>query len=156
MARSHTVIAVQLTASNAGNYSRKSSYAIPCTLYAFDLAPLHTLSTSTSTSVSPTQSTYGQHFEPLMVQMVIDDESLIFLDNIVHASENMLYQSSRPKDLTSLVQRTWLCFYTGRKVRSDICWATTSSTGHGQSTTCWGECLLGSGNVVRRVVVSWL
>jgi hypothetical protein len=35
------------------------------------------------------------------------------------------------------------------KARSCISWMMTSSIGHGLSATCWGECLLGLGYVVR-------
>src|SRR5712691_4714525 len=48
---------------------------------------------------------------------------------------------------TRLLQHT--CTKCRWKVRSGISWTTTSSIGHGWSATCWGECLLGLGYVVR-------
>jgi hypothetical protein len=48
------------------------------------------------------------------VMKVVDDGSPIFSDNIIRAFENMLYQSSKHKDLNNLVQRAWLSYYIGQ------------------------------------------
>jgi hypothetical protein len=91
-----------------------------CTLYAFDLAPLalslhlhfHLCLTDgidiQSALVIPDRSVMES------VMKVVDDGSPIFSDNIIRAFENTLYQSSKHKDLTDLVQRAWLCYYIGQ------------------------------------------
>ena len=91
-----------------------------CTLYAFDLAPLalslhlhfHICVTDAvdiqSALVIPNRSVMES------VMKVVDDGSPIFSDNIIRAFENTLYQSSKHKDLTDLVQRAWLCYYIGQ------------------------------------------
>jgi hypothetical protein len=91
-----------------------------CTLYAFDLAPLalslylhfHICVTDAvdiqSALVIPNRSVMES------VMKVVDDGSPIFSDNIIRAFENMLYQSSKHKDLNDLVQRAWLSYYIGQ------------------------------------------
>lgn len=49
---------------------------------------------------------------------------------------------------TGLLPRTYTRCH--RKVRFGISWTTASSTGRGWFATCWGECPLGLGYVVRR------
>ena len=90
------------------------------TLYAFDLAPLalslhlhlHLHLTDAidiqSATKAPDRSIVGA------VQVVIADESPIFADNITTTFERMLYESSKQKDLTDIVQRAWLCGYIGQ------------------------------------------
>jgi hypothetical protein len=48
------------------------------------------------------------------VETVIADAFKVWSENIDRAFENMIYQSSKHKDLTDLVQRAWLCSYIGR------------------------------------------
>ena len=47
------------------------------------------------------------------VKSIIDDASPIWEDNIASVFESTLYESNKEKDLTSLVQRAWLCGYLG-------------------------------------------
>jgi len=90
------------------------------TLYAFDLGPLalslhlhlHLHLTDAidiqSATKAPDRSVVAA------VQVVIADASPIFSDNITSTFDRMLYESSKHKDLTDLVQRAWLCGYLGQ------------------------------------------
>jgi len=90
------------------------------TLYAFDLAPLalslrlhlHLHLTDAVDIQSATKA--PDRSIAAAVQVVIADASPIFADNITTTFERMLYESSKQKDLTDLVQRAWLCGYIGQ------------------------------------------
>jgi hypothetical protein len=90
-----------------------------CTLYAFDLAFL-ALSLSLHIHLRLTDAIDIQSALQVpdrsvvdSVRAVITDASLVFSDNITSAFENMLYKSSKNKDLTDLAQRAWLSYYIG-------------------------------------------
>jgi regulator of nonsense transcripts 1 len=90
------------------------------TLYTFDLAPLalslhlhlHLHLTEAvdiqSATKAPDRSIVAA------VQVVIADASPIFSDIITSTFTRMLFESSKNKDLTDLVQRAWLCGYLGQ------------------------------------------
>jgi len=90
------------------------------TLYAFDLGPLalslhlhlHLHLTDAidiqSATKAPDRSIVAA------VQVVIADACPIFSDNVTSTFDRMLYESSKHKDLTDLVQRAWLCGYLGQ------------------------------------------
>lgn len=91
-----------------------------CTLYAFDLAPL-ALSLHLHFHLHLTEAIDIQSALRIPDRSVIDsvkcviaDASPIFSENIVRAFDNVLYQTSKHKDLTDLVQRAWLCCYIGQ------------------------------------------
>lgn len=91
-----------------------------CTLYAFDLANialslhlhLHLLLTDAIDIQSALR--IPDRSVVLSVQTVIADACKVWSENIDRAFENMIYQSSKHKDLIDLVQRAWLCSYIGR------------------------------------------
>ena len=91
-----------------------------CTLYAFDLADialsLHLHLHLHLTNAIDIQSALRipDRTVVLSVQTVIADAFQVWSENIDRAFENMLYHSSKPKYLTDLVQRAWLCSYIGR------------------------------------------
>jgi len=91
-----------------------------CTLYAFDLAKialsLHLHLHLHVTDAIDIQSALQIHDRSvvLSVQNVIADACKVWSKNIDHAFENMIYRSSKHRELTDLVQRAWLCSYIGR------------------------------------------
>ena len=90
-----------------------------CTIYAFDLAPLalslrlhlhlHLSNAIDIQSALPVETRLPVE----SVEAIISDASPIFSDNITSAFDNILYVSSKHKDLSPLVQRAWLCGYLG-------------------------------------------
>jgi hypothetical protein len=91
-----------------------------CTIYAFDLATLALslrlhfhLRVANAVDI---QSALRIPDRSVMdsVRVVIDDPSRIISENITRAFENMRYQSSEQKDLTDIVQRSWVCGYIGQ------------------------------------------
>lgn len=91
-----------------------------CTLYAFDLADI-ALSLHLHLHLHLTDAIDIQSALKVLdrnvvasVQTVIADACKVFSDNIDRAFENMIYLSSKHKDLTDLVHRAWLCSYIGR------------------------------------------
>jgi hypothetical protein len=91
-----------------------------CTLYAFDLAPL-ALSLHLHFHLHLTEAIDIQSALQIpdrsvteSVNCVVADASPVFSENIVRAFDNLLYQTSKHKDLTDLVQRAWLCCYIGQ------------------------------------------
>ena len=91
-----------------------------CTLYAFDLAnialSLHHHHRLHLTDAIDIQSALRipDRSVVLSVRNVIADACKIWKGNIDRAFENMIYRSSKHKDLTNLVQRAWVCSYIGR------------------------------------------
>src|SRR5713226_3163470 len=91
-----------------------------CTLYAFDFANialflrLHLHVRLTEAIDIQSALRIPDRSVLLSVQSVIADACPIFSENIDRAFENMIYHSSKHKDLTDLVQRAWLCSYIGR------------------------------------------
>ena len=91
-----------------------------CTIYAFDLAnialSLHLHLHLHLTDAIDIQSALRipDRSVVLSVQTVIADACKVWSENIDRAFENMIYQSSKHKDLIDLVQRAWLCSYIGR------------------------------------------
>lgn len=90
------------------------------TLYAFDLAPLalslHLHLHLHLTDAIDVQSATNAPDRSIVaaVQMVIADASPIFSENITNTFDRMLYESSKHKNLTDIVQRAWLCGYIGQ------------------------------------------
>jgi hypothetical protein len=91
-----------------------------CTHYAFDLAPL-ALSLRLHLNIHIANAIDIQSALLLPTRDVIDSVRFIvgdappfFPENITSAFESTLYESNKEKDLTTLVQRAWLCGYLGQ------------------------------------------
>ena len=91
-----------------------------CTLYSFDLTKialsLHLHLHLHLTDAIDIQSALHipDRSVVLSVQNVIADTCKVWTENIERAFEDMIYRSSKHKDLADLVQRAWLCSYIGR------------------------------------------
>lgn len=91
-----------------------------CTLYSFDLTKialsLHLHLHLHLTDAIDIQSALHIPDRSVVssVETVIADACKIWSENIDRTFENMIYRSSKHKDLTDLVQRAWLCSYIGR------------------------------------------
>ncbi|KAI0250236.1 P-loop containing nucleoside triphosphate hydrolase protein [Lactifluus subvellereus] len=90
------------------------------TLYAFDLAQV-ALSLRLHLRIHLANAIDIQSALPVpsrdvidAVKIIVDDASPIWEDNIISTFESTLYESNKEKDLTSLVQRAWLCGYLGQ------------------------------------------
>jgi hypothetical protein len=91
-----------------------------CTLYAFDLANIalslhhhHHLHLTDAIDIQSALRIPGRSVVE-SVRKVIAGACKIWDENIDRAFENMIYRSSKHKDLTNLVQRAWVCSYIGR------------------------------------------
>lgn len=91
-----------------------------CTLYAFDLAPLALslrlhLHLHLSDAIDIQSALPVETRSPVeSVQVIVSDASAIFADNITTAFDTTLFVSTKHKDLSTLVQKAWLCGYLGQ------------------------------------------